>query len=204
MVRTQLRARGIVDERVLAVMERVPRHLFVDPDSQDRAYDDSALPIREGQTISQPYMVALMTQSLLLGGKEKVLEIGTGSGYQTAVLAPLADRIFSMERLGRLGRRAEKLLFSLDIHNVLIRIADGTHGWAEEAPYDAILVAAGAPGVPENLLRQLSVGGRLVIPLGPEDRQLLYRITRTKTGYDEKKLGSCRFVKLIGRYGWES
>ncbi|MCL4235240.1 MAG: protein-L-isoaspartate(D-aspartate) O-methyltransferase [Deltaproteobacteria bacterium] len=204
MVRTQLRARGIADERVLAVMEQLPRHLFVDPDSKDRAYDDSALPIREGQTISQPYMVALMTQSLMLGGKEKVLEIGTGSGYQTAVLAMLADRVFSMERLSRLGRRAEKRLFSLDIHNVLVRIADGTHGWAEEAPYDAILVAAGAPGVPENLLRQLSVGGRLVIPIGPEDRQFLYRITRTKTGYDEKKLGSCRFVKLIGRYGWES
>lgn len=204
MVETQLRARGIEDERVLAVMGALPRHHFVEEAMSERAYEDAALPIIEGQTISQPYMVGIMSQALELGGKEKVLEIGTGSGYQTAILAKLADRVFSMERLRRLGRRAEKKLLELDIHNVLIRIADGTHGWAEEAPYDRILVTAGAPDVPENLLRQMAVKGKLVIPIGPPQRQYLYVVTRTRAGYTERKMGACRFVKLIGRYGWEA
>ena len=204
MVERQIRGRGVKDERVIAAMQKIPRHMFVDKAFVDRAYDDGPLPLPERQTISQPYMVALMTQSLLLTGKEKVLEIGTGSGYQTAILSRLADRVFSIERHPRLGRQAERTLHDLGIHNALVRIGDGTHGWAEEAPFDAILVTAGAPKVPAAYLDQLKDDGRLVIPIGDDVEQILYRFTKTKEAIFEEELVACRFVKLVGRYGWEA
>ncbi|MCZ7585611.1 MAG: protein-L-isoaspartate(D-aspartate) O-methyltransferase [Deltaproteobacteria bacterium] len=204
MVRRQLIARGIRDERVLEAFELIPRHLYVDASFVDRAYEDAPLPIADRQTISQPYIVAYMIEALGLDGREKVLEIGTGSGYQTAVLSHVAGRVLSVERSPRLGRTAEKLLADQGCHNVLIRIADGTHGWAEESPFDAIVVSAAAPEVPDPYLRQLAVGGRLVIPVGDEEKQFVYRIRRTRAGYEEERMAGCRFVKLIGRYGWEA
>jgi protein-L-isoaspartate(D-aspartate) O-methyltransferase len=202
MVDKQIRKRGIKDDRVLRAMEEVPRHLFVDKAFVGRAYDDGPLPIAERQTISQPYIVALMVESLGLTGDEKVLEIGSGSGYQTAVLSKLADRVLSIERSPKLGRRAEKLLFDLGHHNTLIRIADGTYGWIEEAPYDAIIVSAAAPSVPDQYADQLKFGGVLVIPIGNENDQILYRFVKTKNDFEKVKLCACRFVKLIGRYGF--
>ncbi|MBP8985127.1 MAG: protein-L-isoaspartate(D-aspartate) O-methyltransferase [Syntrophobacterales bacterium] len=206
MVDTQLRSRGIKDRRVLKAMEKIPRHLFVDEALQDQAYNDSPLPIAENQTISQPYMVALMTEALGLKGGEKVLEIGTGSGYQTAVLAELADRVFSVERIASLASRARKILDSLNYFNVAIRVGDGTYGWREEAPFDGIIVTAGAPEVPKTLVEQLAVGGRLVIPVGGRYSQNLMRITRMSEGPDDietENLGGCRFVDLIGEHGWK-
>jgi protein-L-isoaspartate(D-aspartate) O-methyltransferase len=206
MVETQIRLRGIKDARLLKAMEMIPRHLFVEEAMMDRAYDDNPLPIGEKQTISQPYIVALMTEALALTGGEKVLEIGTGSGYQTAILAQLADRVYSIERIASLAGRARKILDYLNAFNVAIRVGDGTYGWKEEAPFDAILVTAGAPKISPVLLEQLSIGGRLVIPVGSRLTQTLLRLTRVSESlHDVKKedLCGCRFVDLIGEHGWE-
>jgi protein-L-isoaspartate(D-aspartate) O-methyltransferase len=206
MVETQIRLRGVKDVRLLKVMETIPRHLFVEEAMMDQAYNDNPLPIGEKQTISQPYIVALMTEALALTGREKVLEIGTGSGYQTAILAQLADRVCTIERVASLAGRARKMLDYLNAFNVAIRVGDGTYGWKEEAPFDAILVTAGAPRVPSILVEQLNVGGRLVIPVGSRSTQTLLKVTRISEGiHDVKKedLGGCRFVDLIGEHGWE-
>jgi protein-L-isoaspartate(D-aspartate) O-methyltransferase len=202
MLDSQIRARDVRDARVLEAIRKVPRHLFVEEALRDRAYLDKALPIGEKQTISQPYMVGLMTEALALKGTEKVLEIGTGSGYQTAVLAELAAQVFSLEKIRSLSIRARAILDELQYYNVALHVGDGTLGWSDHAPYDAILVTAGSPGVPKPLIEQLAVGGRLVIPLGDEQSQALKRIRRTETGLEEEDLGECRFVKLWGKYGW--
>jgi len=205
MVESQIRARGIRDARVLAAMEKVPRHLFVNEALRDQAYNDSPLPIDGGQTISQPYIVALMTEAMELTGKDKVLEIGTGSGYQTAILAELAEHVFSIDRVASLASAARRLLESLNYYNVAIRVGDGTYGWREEAPFDAIIVTAGAPNIPRTFVEQISIGGRLVIPVGGRHSQALIKITRlAEDPSDVKKedLGGCRFVNLIGEYGW--
>ncbi|MFH1078806.1 MAG: protein-L-isoaspartate(D-aspartate) O-methyltransferase [Pseudomonadota bacterium] len=207
MVDTQIRARGVKDVQLLKVMQAIPRHLFVEEAMMDQAYNDNPLPIGEKQTISQPYIVALMTEALFLTGKDKVLEIGTGSGYQTAILAQLADRVFSIERIASLAGRARKMLDYLKTFNVAIRVGDGTYGWKEEAPFDAILVTAGAPKVSSLLVAQLSLGGRLVIPVGSRSMQTLLRVTRlSEDVHDIRKedLGGCRFVDLIGEHGWEN
>ncbi|OPY87111.1 MAG: Protein-L-isoaspartate O-methyltransferase [Syntrophus sp. PtaU1.Bin208] len=205
MVDTQIRARGIADSRILDAMSKIQRHLFVDEALADQAYNDNPLPIGELQTISQPYMVALMTDALELKGRERVLEIGTGSGYQTALLAELADQVFSIERIASLANNARRILDHLGYYNVAIRVGDGTYGWKEEAPFDAILVTAGAPGIPQPLVEQLAIGGRLVLPVGGRSIQDLVKITRQSEDiHDVKKesLGGCRFVDLIGEYGW--
>lgn len=207
MVDSQLRSRGIRDPRVLKAMETVPRHLFVDEGLRDQAYSDGPLPIGENQTISQPYIVALMTEALELTGRDKVLEIGTGSGYQAAVLAEIAERVLSIERIAFLATRARKLIESLNYFNVAIRVGDGTLGWQDEAPFDAILVAAGSPEIPKTLIEQLAVGGRLVIPVGDRNSQQLIRVTRQSEDVKDLKkedLGGCRFVNLIGEYGWQA
>jgi len=204
MVEDQIISRGIKDARVIAAMRKVPRHLFVEEALQSQAYSDHPLPIGEKQTISQPYMVALMTEALQLKGKEKVLEIGGGSGYQTAILAELSEKVFSIERIRSLAIRARQLLYELGYYNVELKILDGTYGWMEEAPFDAIIVAAGTPDIPRPLLDQLAMGGRLVIPVGDAYVQDLIRITKTEEGTKREDLGGCRFVKLIGRYGWET
>jgi protein-L-isoaspartate(D-aspartate) O-methyltransferase len=203
MVEEQLVGRGVSDPRVIAVMATLERHRFVDEALRDRAYDDKPLPIGERQTISQPYMVALMTQALELRGGERVLEIGTGCGYQTAVLAELAATVFSIERLSVLATRARDVLDELGYHNVAIRVGDGTLGWKEEGPFDAIVVTAGTPQVPRPLVEQLASPGRLVFPIGEEDLQTLVRIRKDTDGLREEYFGDCRFVKLVGRYGWE-
>src|SRR4030043_1120774 len=204
MVEEQIVGRGIKDPRVIAAMKKVPRHLFVEEALQGQAYSDHPLPIGEKQTISQPFMVALMTEALQLKEKEKVLEIGAGSGYQTAILAELAEKVFSIERIRSLAIRARQLLYDLGYFNVEIKIFDGTHGWVEETPFDAIIVTAGAPDIPQPLLDQLAMDGRLVIPVGDAYVQDLMRVTKTKEGIKKEDLGGCRFVKLIGKYGWEA
>ncbi|HOF04482.1 MAG TPA: protein-L-isoaspartate(D-aspartate) O-methyltransferase [Syntrophales bacterium] len=207
MVETQIRARGITDERVLTVMARIPRHLFVDTGLADQAYNDNPLPIGQNQTISQPYIVALMTAALKLTGKEKILEIGTGSGYQTAILAELAETVFSIERIAVLAAGARKRLDALNYFNVAMRVGDGTYGWREEAPFDGIIVTAGAPKVPKILLEQLTIGGRLIIPTGGRISQELIRVTRLSANPEEIKtevLCGCRFVDLIGEHGWNA
>jgi len=204
MVEEQIVSRGIKDPRLIEAMKKIPRHLFVEEALQSQAYTDHPLPIGEKQTISQPYMVALMTEALLLTGKEKVLEIGTGSGYQTAILAELSEKVFSVERIRPLAIRARKLLYELGYFNVEIKIFDGTFGWTEESPFDAILVTAGSPDIPQPLIDQLATGGRLVIPVGDAFVQDLVRVTKTEEGVRREDLGGCRFVKLIGRYGWEA
>jgi protein-L-isoaspartate(D-aspartate) O-methyltransferase len=207
MVDTQIRARGIRDQRVIEAMEKIPRHLFVDEGLIDQAYNDSPLPIDRQQTISQPYMVALMSEAMELTGDEKALEIGTGSGYQTAILAELAERVFSIERIAALATRARKILDALNYYNVAIRVGDGTYGWREEAPYGAIMVTAGAPRIPRLLIEQLTVGGRLVIPVGSRHSQALLKLTRLSEDPDDLKreeLGGCRFVDLIGEHGWDN
>lgn len=193
----------IKDERVLAVMARVPRERFVPLAEQPLAYEDRPLPIGFGQTISQPFIVALMTQALELTGKEKVLEIGTGSGYQTAILAELARLVISVERLPALAEAAKKLLDSLGYTNTIVRLAKETVGWSEEAPYDAIIATAAAPQVPPDLLAQLVFGGRLVIPVGSRYNQELYKITRQEKKNIIQNLGGCRFVALISKDAWE-
>lgn len=193
----------ISDRRVLDAMNRVPRHIFVSPALQAQAYKDNALPISSGQTISQPFIVARMTELLELTGKEKVLEIGAGSGYQTAVLALLARKVFAIERLPNLAKEAEQKLRYLGIRNFSLKCSDGTEGWPVYAPYDSILVAAGSPKIPEPLVDQLRPGGHLVIPIGEGQKtQHLIRVTRTDAGYSSEDLGPCAFVPLIGEHGW--
>ncbi len=203
MVEEQLRARGIRDERVLAAMGSVQRHLFVGGDLQDRAYDDCALPIGEGQTISQPYMVALMTELLELKGDEKVLEIGTGSGYQSAVLSMLASEVFTIERIESLALRTQDLLKKLNYTNVHVIIGDGTLGLPEYSPFDGIITTAGAPDIPDTYVRQLKMNGRLVIPVGNRFSQTLYQIKKTPSGIKTAVSTPCVFVPLVGRLGWE-
>ncbi len=193
----------IRDERVLAAMARVPRERFVPPGSQHLAYEDMPLPIGFEQTISQPYIIALMTQALEITGNEKVLEIGTGSGYQTALLAELARLEITVERLPALVERARNVLSSLGYTNVKVYLAQKALGWPDEAPYDAIMVTAGAPRVPVDLLNQLAIGGRLVIPVGSRYVQELYKITKHKKKNIVENLGGCRFVSLIGQDAWE-
>ena len=204
MVQEQLIPRGITDRRVLEALVKVPRHLFVPEALWHQAYSDRPLPIGYGQTISQPYIVALMTEALELQGDERVLEVGTGSGYQAAILAELAKQVYSVERMPELARRARRILDRLGYGNVLIRVGDGSKGWPERAPFDAIIVTAGAPKVPKALLQQLKVGGRMVIPVGDEHSQELLKIVRLKDGFQQEELGGCRFVKLIGEEGWRT
>jgi protein-L-isoaspartate(D-aspartate) O-methyltransferase len=204
MVEEQLEARGIHDERVLAAMRRVPRHLFVEAALQQRAYDDTPLPIGEDQTISQPYMVALMSALLQLKGHERVLEIGTGSGYQTAVLAELAREVFSVERIESLTRSARACLERLGYgERVHLRTAEGSNGWPEAAPFDGIMITAAVQQIPRPLVEQVADGGYLVLPLGEAELQGLTRIQKGGTQLDVNYFGECRFVKLIGPYGWE-
>ena len=202
MVEQQLRPRNIKDEGVLAAMGRVPRHRFVPEKSRFEAYEDYPLPIGQGQTISQPYIVALMTQALRLTGAEKTLEIGTGSGYQTAILAELSKTVYSVERIHVLVEHAETLLRELGYQNVFCKAFDGTLGWPEEAPFDAIMVTAAGPRVPPPLIDQLAEGGRLVIPVGNRSDQDLIRLTKRDGQVDQENLGGCRFVDLIGVHGW--
>jgi len=204
MVEEQIVFRGIKDAKLIAAMKKIPRHLFIEEALQSQAYSDHPLPIGEKQTISQPYMVALMTEASLLTGREKVLEIGTGSGYQTAILAELSEKVFSIERIRPLAIRARKLLYELGYFNVEIKIFDGTFGWMEESPFDAIIVTAGSPDIPQPLIDQLATGGRLVIPVGDVFVQDLFRVTKTEEGIKKEDMGGCRFVKLIGKYGWET
>lgn len=194
----------IADERVLGIMEHLPRHLFVPDALRPQAYKDNALPISGGQTISQPYIVAKMSELLELTGTEKVLEIGSGTGYQTAVLAGLARKVFAIERLPHLVDEASGRLQMLGTRNVTLKTADGTTGWDAYHPYEAILVAAGGPSIPEPLVKQLKVGGRMVIPVGDDQRkQMLVRVTRTAAGFAQENFGPCAFVPLIGEFGWK-
>ena len=193
----------IGDERVLDVMNRVPRHLFVPGALASQAYKDNALPIAAGQTISQPYIVARMTELLELKGRERVLEIGGGSGYQTAILASLARKVYSIERIPVLAAESKQRLPALGFRNVSFRCDDGTNGWEVYAPFDAILVAAGGPSVPEPLIDQLEIGGKLVIPVGEDQKtQNLVRVIKTESGYTTEDCGPCAFVPLIGKHGW--
>jgi protein-L-isoaspartate(D-aspartate) O-methyltransferase len=202
MVREQLEARGIVDPRVLEAFRRVPREQFMAAELAAEAYEDGALPIECGQTISQPYMVGLMTQSLRLQGWERVLEIGTGSGYQAAILALLAREVYTVERHPTLQVRARLACDALGLTNIRYRTANGVMGWPEAAPFDAIVVTAGAPTVPVALLEQLGDGGRLVIPVGPMEMQSLLLILRSGDRFEHESLAECRFVPLIGEEGW--
>ncbi len=205
MVQEQILARGITSPRLIEALLTIPRHLFVQEAMADQAYSDGPLPIGEKQTISQPYMVALMTDLLELGGSEHVLEIGTGSGYQTAILATLARRVWTIERIRPLALQARKVLDSLGLININIKVGDGTLGWPEEAPFDAILVTAGAPAIPEALAEQLAPGGRLVIPVGNEADQTILRIRKGQDGSLSHETGvGCRFVPLIGQQGWQT
>lgn len=203
MVRKQLAGRGISDERVLAVMALVPRHLFVPEDLRKQAYQDRALPIAEGQTISQPFIVALMLQSLELSGDERVLEIGTGSGYAAAVLSQLAAEVYTVERWPVLAEAAECRLHDLGYANVHVFVGDGTAGLPAYAPFDAISVAAAAPWTPQPLREQLGEGGRLIIPVGGRNEQLLLRMRRCGGEIRTERLSGVRFVPLIGTHAWE-
>lgn len=203
MVRTQIEARGVTDPKVLAAMRTVPRHLFVSEAFADQAYEDHPLPIGEQQTISQPYIVAEMTQALILTGEDRVLELGTGSGYQAAILAQIAHRVYTIERIHTLYLKARKLFDRLGHHNIVTRYADGTLGWEEEGPFDAIIVTAGAPKVPSVLVNQLAIGGRMVLPVGNQYSQELVKLVREERGVRQMKLGGCRFVKLVGEHGWK-
>ncbi|PNU19531.1 protein-L-isoaspartate O-methyltransferase [Geothermobacter hydrogeniphilus] len=202
MVDRQLRQRGITDPRVIQVMLEMPRHLFVEPALQSQAYSDYPLPIGQKQTISQPFMVATMSQALELKGDEQVLEIGTGSGYQAAVLAKLCRRVFTVERIPELARQARRVFDDLHLHNINLKVTDGTFGWEEQAPFDGIVVTAGAPDVPRTYLDQLADGGRLIIPVGDLETQSLKRITRRGSQFETESLLDCRFVPLLGEKGW--
>jgi protein-L-isoaspartate(D-aspartate) O-methyltransferase len=203
MVDEQVAGRGVTDPRVLAAMRRVPRHRFVQEALRARAYGDHPLPIGEDQTISQPFIVGLMTSLLELTGREKVLEIGTGSGYQTAVLAAVARRVCSIERLPRLAERARALLESLGHDNVWIRVGNGTLGWPDQAPFDRIIVTAGGPVIPPPLVQQLAEGGRMVLPVGSSDNQTLTVVDNVGGELRQRTHGECKFVRLVGKYAWE-
>jgi protein-L-isoaspartate(D-aspartate) O-methyltransferase len=204
MVENQIVARGINDPLVIQAMSQVPRHLFVSEALVDSAYGDFPLPIGEGQTISQPFIIAEMTQSLALTGSERVLEIGTGSGYQAAVLSHIVYRVYTIERNNTLYLRTRKLFDRLKYHNIVTRYSDGTQGWKSESPFDAIIVTAGGNQIPEPLVNQLIEGGRMVMPVGGGYSQELLRIEKTSTGIRTVNLGGCRFVKLIGEHGWSA
>ena len=204
MVDTQLKRRGIKDPLIIQAMRSVPRHEFVPGTQISSAYYDGPLPIGSGQTISQPYMVAVMTQAMGLRGGERVLEVGTGSGYQAAVLAEIAGEVYTVERHGELADRAKERLLELGYNNVHVSVGDGTLGLPEKAPFDGIIVTAGAPHVPESLKAQLSEGGRLVIPVGGQYLQSLLRITREGDDFQQEDLLGCVFVPLIGEDGWRS
>lgn len=203
MVEKQLVARRITDHRVLAAMEEVPRHLFIKGDLRAEAYDDNPLPIGQGQTISQPYMVAIMSQLLQLEGHERVLEIGTGSGYQAAILSRLCKWVYTIETVEALSREARKGLSECGYDNITFMVGDGSLGWPEEAPFHGIIVTAGAPDVPETFVDQLLLGGKLVIPVGDRFSQTLKRIVVTKFGTKVERHTGCRFVDLIGKHGWK-
>lgn len=202
MVEQQLIERGITDERVLEAIGTIPRHEFVPPEVTSLAYSDQPLPIGEGQTISQPYMVAVMTEALELTGHERVLEIGTGSGYQAAVLSRLAREVFTVEQNEVLARAATERLKRLGFENVQVKVGDGTLGWPEHAPYEGIIVTAAAPRIPPPLLEQLAEGGRLVIPVGEEHQQELWQVRKHGPNISTRVVNYCRFVPLLGRYGW--
>jgi protein-L-isoaspartate(D-aspartate) O-methyltransferase len=203
MVRSQIEARGIKDPTVLAAFRKVPRHLFVSEALRDQSYGDYPLPIGEQQTISQPYIVAEMTQALELEKDDRVLEIGTGSGYQAAILAQLVYRVYTIERIRSLHIQVRSLFDKLQYHNIVTRYADGTKGWQKESPFDAIIVTAGAPEIPDALVNQLRTGGRLVVPVGNQHTQELLKIDRSNNNIQQTNLGGCRFVKLVGEHGWK-
>jgi len=204
MVDAQIAGRGVADPAVLKAMRLVPREAFLGPDFAEYAYEDRALPIAEGQTISQPYIVGAMLAGAELESRDTVLEVGAGSGYAAAVASRIAAKVFAIERLAALTEAARERLSALGIDNVELRTGDGSLGWPERAPFDAILVSAGGPRIPEALKAQLATGGRLVIPVGPEDEQRLVRLTRTnENGFRRDDLGAVRFVRLIGAGGWD-
>ena len=203
MVKEQLVSRGIHDPRVLRAMAHVPRHLFVESELWDQAYEDHPLPIGANQTISQPYIVALMAEALELTGAERVLEVGTGSGYAAAVLSELCAAVFTVEAVAELGLKARSVLISLGYRNVSVLIGDGTLGWEAHAPYDAVIISAAAPCIPRPLIEQLKIPGYLVFPMGEKELQTLVRIRKDQAGIREEYLGECHFVKLKGQYGWE-
>jgi protein-L-isoaspartate(D-aspartate) O-methyltransferase len=203
MVRNQIEARGIKDANVLTAFRKVPRHLFVSEALRDQAYGDYPLPIGEQQTISQPFIVAEMTQALGLSAEDRVLEIGTGSGYQAAILAEIVYRVYTIERIRSLHRQARLLFDRLKYHNIVMKYADGTKGWQDESPFNAIIVTAGAPIIPDILINQLTEGGRMVVPVGNQHTQELVKISRTAKGIQQTNLGGCRFVKLVGEHGWK-
>ena len=195
---------GIRDQKVLEAMRIVPRHFFVTEALRGRAYDDNALPINFNQTISQPFIVARMSELLEIDKKSRVLEIGAGSGYQTAILSQLASQVYSIERIGELAREARGRIRELEIYNATVKAFDGTLGWNAHGPYDAILVAAGGPKIPDPLIAQLGVGGRLVIPIGEtRESQKLVRVIKSETSHKVEEYGPCQFVPLIGQHGWE-
>ena len=203
MVETQLIPRGIKDDGVLSAMGKIPRDRFVDEAIVGEAYNDHPLPIGHRQTISQPYIVALMTEALELTGTENTLEIGTGSGYQTAILAELSAKVYTVERIRTMMVNARQTLHELGYNNILFKAFDGTLGWKEYSPYDAIIVTAGAPKIPQPLLEQLAEGGRLLIPVGNKYSQDLIKVTNKKGNYIQENLGGCRFVDLVGIHGWK-
>ncbi len=203
MVRSQIESRGVKDPTVLEAFRKVPRHFFVSEALRDQAYGDYPLPIGQQQTISQPFIVAEMTQALELRPDDRVLEIGTGSGYQAAILAQIVYRVYTIERLRPLYLQARSLFDKLRYHNIVTRCADGTNGWQEQSPFNAIIITAGAPKVPETLIDQLVEGGRLVIPVGNQHTQDLIKIYRDEKGTRQTNLGGCRFVKLVGEHGWK-
>ena len=203
MVDEQIAGRGVKDERVLAIMRKIPRQEFLPEAIRGMAYTDNALPLGEGQTMSQPYMVALMTESLRLKGTERVLEIGTGSGYQAAVLAELCEKVYTVERIKLLADKARATLDRLGYKSVAIKVYDGTYGWKEMAPFDAIIVTAGAPDIPAPLVEQLKVGGRMSIPVGDRYGQRLITVVKTAEGVTTEQSIPCVFVPLIGNHGWK-
>jgi len=203
MVRQQIESRGITDPRVIEAFIKVPRHLFVNEALMDQAYGDFPLPIGEKQTISQPYIVAEMTQALEVSDDSRVLEIGTGSGYQAAILSQIVFRVYTIERIYPLYAKARKRFDKLHYHNILTKYSDGTSGWKEESPFDGIIVTAGAPEIPQVLIDQLAVGGSLVIPVGNQYSQELIKIRKDEEGVHKVNLGGCRFVKLVGVHGWK-
>jgi protein-L-isoaspartate(D-aspartate) O-methyltransferase len=203
MVDEQIVGRGVKDDRVLAAMRKVPRHEFMPEAFRGIAYADNALPIGEGQTMSQPYMVALMTELLGLTGTERVLEIGTGSGYQAAVLAELCAKVYTVERIKTIAEKARAALDRLGYKSVAIKVYDGTYGWKEMAPFDAIMVTAGSPGIPAPLVEQLRIGGSMVIPVGERYGQELVKVVKTAEGILTERSIPCVFVPLIGNHGWK-
>jgi protein-L-isoaspartate(D-aspartate) O-methyltransferase len=202
MVHKQIESRGISNRSVLAAFRKVPRHLFVSEALRDQAYGDFPLPIGEQQTISQPYIVAEMTQALEVDKADRVLEVGTGSGYQAAILAEIVYRVYTIERIRSLYMKTRTLFDKLRYHNIITKYSDGSVGWPDEGPYDAIIVTAGAPEIPVNLTRQLAIGGRMVLPVGNQYSQDLIRVTKDEKGIHKENLGGCRFVKLVGEQGW--